>query len=72
MAVIEIEKQIKPLSREEKEELFKYLARELGKEGDVSKYLTLGCSYPIYTPNISPNGSHLKTMEQLQKVLKAA
>jgi hypothetical protein len=49
MSVIEIEREIKPLSQQEKEELFKFLAEELHKE-DLLKYFKPGATYPVFTP----------------------
>jgi hypothetical protein len=72
MSVLEIERQIKPLSRKEKEELFHYLAKELGEENEISKWLTPGEVLEIGTPNISPDGSHLTTAKQLQEALDNA
>jgi hypothetical protein len=73
MSVIEIEKEIiDPLSRKEKEELFHYLAKELGKEDELLKYFPPGAELEIATPNISPDGSHLKTAQQLREILQSA
>ena len=73
MSVIEIEKKIiDPLSRKEKEELFRYLAEELGKEDELLRYFAPGTVLEIATPNISPDGSHLKTAQQLREVLHTA
>ena len=49
MSVSEIERAIKPLSRQEKEELFKFLAEELHKE-DLLTYFKPGTTYPVFTP----------------------
>ena len=73
MSVSEIEKEIiDPLSRKEKEELFQYLAKALGKEDELLKYFPPGAKLEIATPNISPDGSHLKTAQQLREILKSA
>jgi hypothetical protein len=72
MSVSEIEKEIiDPLSRKEKEELFHYLAKALGKEDELGTYVPPGAELEIATPNISPDGSHLETAQQLRKVLQS-
>ena len=73
MLVMEIEKEIiNPLSRQEKEELFQYLADALGKEDELLKYFPPGVEWEIASPNISPDGSHVKTAQQLREVLQSA
>lgn len=73
MLVIDIEKEIiDPLSRQEKEELFHYLAEELGKEDELLQYFPPGVEWEIATPNISPDRSHVKTAQQLREVLQSA
>jgi hypothetical protein len=69
MSVIEIEKAIETLSRDEKEDLFKYLAKELEKE-ELLKYFTPGAVFEIATPDISPDENAFKAASQLQKVLE--
>ena len=65
MSVVEIERKIiDPLSREEKEELFNYLAKELEKD-ELLQYFTPGAVYEIGTPNISPDDSAFKAASQL-------
>ena len=54
MSVIEIEKKIiDSLTREQKQELFRYLARELEQE-ELLEYFKPGAVYEIGTPDISP------------------
>ena len=70
MSLIEIEKEIiDPLTREEKQELFRYLARELEHE-ELLDYFTPGAVYEIGTPDISPDDSAFKAAAQVQKVLE--
>jgi hypothetical protein len=69
MSVREIEKEIiDPLTREEKQELFRYLARALEQE-ELLHYFTPGAVYEIGTPDISPNDTAFQAAAQLQKVL---
>ena len=68
MSIIEIEKEIKPLSREEKEKLFQFLAEELGKD-DLLAFFTPGAEYPIFTPTITPDDSAYRAAEQIQSYL---
>jgi hypothetical protein len=70
MLVGEIEKDIiDPLSREEKEELFKYLAKVLEKE-EILEYFTPGAVYEIATPNIANDDSAWKAAQALKKAVE--
>jgi hypothetical protein len=65
MSISEIEENIiKPLSRQEKEELFRFLAKELGREDELLKYITPGATYPIFTPL-----GMYRAAEQVQQLL---
>ena len=70
MSLIEIEKEIiDPLTRGEKQKLFRYLVRELEHE-ELLQYFTPGAVYEIGTPDISPDDNAFKAAAQLQKVLE--
>ena len=64
MKVAEIEKEIKPLSRQEKEALFRFLAEELEKD-DLLKYFKPGQKVGLWSPF-----NEYKMAEQLQTFLK--
>ena len=49
MSVIEIEQTIKPLTLEEKQELFRFLEKEL-EQAEVLEHVTPGETYEIATP----------------------
>ena len=49
MSVLEIEERIKPLSKEEKQELFRFLKKEL-ECAEILEHVTPGAVYEITTP----------------------
>ena len=49
MSVIEIEQIIMPLTLEEKQELFRFLEKEL-EQAEVLEHVTPGATYEIATP----------------------
>ncbi len=49
MSVLEIEERIKPLSKEEKRELFRFLEKEL-ERAEILEHVMPGAMYEIATP----------------------
>ena len=66
MIVAEIEKEIKPLNRREKEELFRFLAEELGKD-ELLKYFKPGQKVGFWSPF-----NEYKMARQLQNFVQEA
>ncbi len=50
MSLIELAKEIKPLSRLEKLQLIEEISKMLREEENPSKYLTIDAKYPVFTP----------------------
>ncbi len=74
MLLIDIEKEIQPLSRSEKLQLMQYISTILLKEEKApapADYFEPGASYPVYTPTIAPDDSAFAGALQLQELLKA-
>ncbi|MCP4397125.1 MAG: hypothetical protein GY801_07490 [bacterium] len=73
MLLIDIEKEIQPLSRSEKLQLMQYISTILLKEekAPAADYFEPGASYPVYTPTIAPDDSAFAGALQLQELLEA-
>ncbi len=72
MLLIDIEKEIQPLSRSEKLQLMQYISTILLKEEKApADYFEPGASYPVYTPTIAPDDSAFAGALKLQELLEA-
>ena len=65
MSLIELTKEIKPLSRIEKLRLIEEISKMLREEESPGKYFTLDAKYPVFTPL-----NEEKAAGQLQKFLE--
>lgn len=74
MVLMDIERNIRPLSRSEKLQLMHYISTILLEEEKApaaADYFEPGVSYPIYTPTIAPDDSAFAGALQLQELLEA-